>query len=104
MIVPNATEGRSVSLADVNSDSKLDIVALVRGGGDRVAVLLGNGNGTFNAPYTFDVGPTSLALALADLDGSGDVDAITANRDSLNAQDISVLLNVGGGLFQSPSP
>ena len=46
---------RSVALGDVNGDGKPDIV-VANAGSNTVSVLLGNGNGTFQAQQTFATG------------------------------------------------
>jgi hypothetical protein len=46
----------------------------------------------------YPVGTSPQAIALADVDGDGHLDLITANRDS---NDISVLLGRGDGTFHS---
>lgn len=63
----------------------------------RVSLLLGNGNGTFQAPQEFVAGLGSNSVALADVNGDGKLDILTANR---SANDFSVLLGNGTGNFQ----
>ena len=46
----------SVAVADVNGDGKPDLV-VANQGSNTVSVLLGNGNGTFQAQQTFAAGP-----------------------------------------------
>ena len=47
----------SVAVGDFNGDGKLDL-ATANVNADNVSVLLGNGNGTFQAPANFAVGHT----------------------------------------------
>ncbi len=76
--------------ADLNHDGKLDLIVLnapkVSSTGvttpGSVAVLLGNGNGTFAAPVYYAAGPDPVALAVTDVNGDGWPDVITANDAS----------------------
>ena len=45
-----------------------------------MSVLLGNGNGTFQAQQTFAVGTDPLSVAVADLNGDGIPDLVVANE------------------------
>jgi hypothetical protein len=91
-----------VAIGDVNGDGKPDLVVgyntLHSGGG--VSVLLGNGNGTFHNAVNFNTGalPVPKSVAVADLNGDGIPDLVTANSDS---GDVSVLLGNGNGSFHN---
>ncbi|MDT8325051.1 MAG: VCBS repeat-containing protein, partial [Bacteroidota bacterium] len=61
---------------------------------DGVSVLLGNGDGSFQAAQAFVAGDAPGAAEVADLDGDGVPDLVTANEFS---DDISVLLGNGDG-------
>ncbi len=87
-----------VAVADFNGDKKLDLLAV--GGddlGNGLALLLGNGDGTFSSPiYT----PTSLAgaslsVAVGDLNGDGNLDLFVGGNGS--SEDI---FGDGKGHFQ----
>ena len=69
-------------------------------GGNTVSVLLGNGNGTFQAKQTFGMGPSSgtNAVAVADFNGDGRSDLVTSDGTDSTA---SVLLGNGDGTFQA---
>ena len=95
-------------MGDVNSDGHPDLV-VTDGFSDTVSVLLGNGDGTFQAPREFAVGAfvpgssTGLLLSLfrrdvvlADFNQDGHLDIAVTNKDS---GDISVLLGNGDGTF-----
>lgn len=100
---------------DFNGDSKPDLVVAysptdsTQPGG--IAVLLGNGNGTFQAPvYIALPGPlvqeavgnaTSAPLAVADLNGDRILDVVTA-IEGPNSDQVVVLLGNVGGTFQAP--
>jgi hypothetical protein len=56
---PGSSEPSSVYLADVNGDGKLDIVVANQSGPNghgSVSVYFGNGDGTVQAPITYDSG------------------------------------------------
>jgi hypothetical protein len=80
-------------LADVNADGKLDLVGASFYGGSSVAVLLGNGLGGFTNDYTryLNVGVTVQSAGVADFNGDGNADIVTANADG----SASVLLGTG---------
>jgi hypothetical protein len=61
-------------------------------------VLLGNGDGSFQAATSFAVVNYARSVAVADLDGDSVLDLVTANLDS---GDVSVLLGNGDGTFQA---
>ena len=44
-----------------------------------MSVLLGNGDGTFQAPVTYAVGYGPASLAVADLNGDGKLDLAVAD-------------------------
>jgi hypothetical protein len=60
---------------------------------------LGNGNGSFKAAKNFAAGVRQHNIAVADLNGDGKLDLITANAYSTN--NVSVLLGKGNGSFQA---
>lgn len=88
---------RSVALADLNGDGKLDLVVASYDSNQTVSVFLGNGDGTFQPQvrYAGGSGPYGLAAANVNLDGI--VDLLVANY---NDDTISVLLGNGDGTFQ----
>ena len=65
---------------------------------DRVSVLLGNGNGTFQAAVNYTAGLAPSSVALGDFNGDGILDLAVVNDAS---NDVSVLLGKGDGTFQA---
>jgi hypothetical protein len=95
----------AVATADLNGDGKPDLVLANKTYPGTVSVLLGQGDGTFQAPVNYDVGYNPSSIAVADVDGDGHPDLIVANQYS---DSVSVLLNNGDGTFHpavgSPYP
>ena len=88
---------------DFNGDGRLDLAvsdipSAATGSGD-IAVLLGNGDGTFRDPRRFGAGIYPASLVAGDFNGDHQVDLATANFGS---DDIAVLLGNGDGSFQDP--
>ncbi len=63
-----------------------------------VSVLLGNGDGSFQAPRNFAVGSGAGSVAIGDFNGDGRLD-IAVNSTASNS--VSVLTNTGGGSFST---
>ena len=87
----------SVALGDVNGDGKPDLI-VPNFNNSAVSVLLGNGNGTFQAPQQFAVAQNPVGVTLADVNGDGKSDLVVLNRGG----GVSVLLGNGNGTFQTP--
>jgi uncharacterized protein (UPF0548 family) len=102
----------SVAVADVNGDGEPDMVvanycasssSCTNGS---VSVLLGNGDGTFQAPVSYGSGGEySYSVAVADVNGDGKPDLLVANycasSSSCTNGSVSVLLGNGDGTFQT---
>ena len=97
-------EAQSVAAADVNGDGKPDLmVANVCADSDCtnggvVGVLLGNGDGTFQAAMSYGSGgQVAESVTVADVNGDGKPDLLVANGDG----SVGVLLGNGDGSFQA---
>ena len=65
-------------MGDFNSDGKSDLVT-ADFNGNTASVLLGNGNGTFQAKQSFGTGIAPESVAVADFNGDGKSDLVTAD-------------------------
>jgi len=106
----------SIVIGDLNGDGKPDLVvgqcfnALGPTclASSEVGVMLGNGDGTFQAAVNYDEDPNSIGpntVALADLNGDGKLDILVTNPSTGNrGQDdssLGVLLGNGDGTFRT---
>ena len=79
----------SVAVGDFDGDGKPDL-AVVDSGSANVSVLLGNGDGSFQAAQDFGVGRSPNSVAVGDVNGDGRPDLAVANWVSNN---VSILIN-----------
>jgi hypothetical protein len=98
----------AVAVGDFNGDGIPDLAVVNRndnshGDPGSVSVLLGQGDGSFQAPVNYAVGPSPRAVAVGDFNGDGSLDLVVANfGESFGAgSSVSVLLGNGDGSFQS---
>lgn len=73
------TSPQSVALTDVNRDGILDLIT-AHDAPSQVRVCLGNGDGTFGDPASYDVGGQAYGLAIHDLNGDGSPDILVSLR------------------------
>jgi hypothetical protein len=95
-------------LVVVNNKDDLQVTARARFGGiistavfpepGSVSVLLGNGDGTLQAPRTFAVGSGAESVAIGDFNNDGRLDFAVNNSASGS---VSIFMNSGGGNFSS---
>jgi hypothetical protein len=93
------TSVTSLAVADMNNDNKLDVALTCTEG--FVAILFGNGDGTFQKPVYYSVPTTSVLIPPTDLNADGFPDIAVANASS-----ITILLNQGKsspGTLSSPT-
>ncbi|MCI0684527.1 MAG: FG-GAP-like repeat-containing protein, partial [Gemmataceae bacterium] len=102
LFFPAGGSSSAAVTADVNGDGQPDLVLTSTQGGDQVSVLLGNADGTFQAPRQYAVGAGQAAISVrepvvADFTGDGILDIVVPNYFSA---DISLLIGNGDGTFQ----
>jgi hypothetical protein len=85
----------ALAAGDFTGNGHLSIAVGTKGG---VMILLGNGNGTFQAPVFYAADPNSVvsSIVVSDLAGTGRLDLATANPAT---DTVSVLLGNGNGTF-----
>ncbi len=107
---PVGTAPLAVAVGDFNGDGKPDLAVANAGnpeiGDGNVSILLGNGDGTFQAALNVATGKNPVAIAVGDFNRDGRLDVVVAN---IGRQDpaggwlpgtVSVLLGNGDGSFQ----
>jgi hypothetical protein len=103
--LPNTSgfDSPAIAATDLNADGKLDLVVMHSFGcytppcmaAHSITVLLGNGNGTFQAPNEVDVGTSPFSMAVVDLNRDGIKDVAIGGGNT----ELSILLGVGNGTF-----
>jgi hypothetical protein len=83
----------TLTLDDMNSDGKLDLVAKFKFD-NYILVSLGNGDGSFQPQQRFSTGEEPASMSLRDMNGDSLLDVVVANR---NDDDISILLGSDDG-------
>ena len=95
--------GIALAAGDFNGDGAQDLAVLgsdnVHGGNGRVDLMLGNGDGTFQAPVTVPAGDAPFSVAVADLNRDGKLDAVVSNN-ATGSKLISVFLGNGDGTLR----
>ncbi|MCX8073515.1 MAG: VCBS repeat-containing protein [Candidatus Binatia bacterium] len=95
---PGTQGNYALGVGYFNQDNVLDVAVSSRGG-NRVAVLLGRGNGTFEAARVFSVGERPGGLVVGDFGGDANVDdiAVVTGVD-VDAQ-VTLMISDGSGGF-----
>lgn len=104
LTTPTYAGSGSVIIADVNGDGIPDLIS----GENRVGLLLGNGDGSFQTAKYYSAGGSVFDLAVADLNHDGKPDIIVGvtippcTEDGCSGAAINVLFGNGDGTFQQP--
>jgi len=85
----------TLATGDFNEDGDLDLAG--GGIGSTVAILRGNGDGTFEAPAGFASGTPASAIAVGDIDGDSDLDVAAGGGNA-----VAILLGNGDGSLGAP--
>jgi hypothetical protein len=100
---------QSLAAVDLNHDGKLDLVVSNQccQSYAMATVLMGNGDGTFQAPANYKAGTAGNAtwITAADIDGDGNPDAIVLSATDPfgnRTPTVSVMLGNGDGTLQKP--
>jgi hypothetical protein len=92
-----------VAVADVNKDSKPDLLVVntsdCQDCAGSVGVLLGNGDGSFQTEVSYSTGAYSSSLTVADVNGDGNLDLVIDNGGTFDGGGLAVLLGKGDGTF-----
>jgi len=87
----------SVAIADVNSDSTLDLIS-ANYNDNTLTVLTNNGSGVFGSNATYSVGTNPQQVMAVNVNGDGKLALISANYGDST---LTVLTNNGSGVFGS---
>lgn len=108
---PAGGPAQDLTAGDFNNDGRLDLAVSINDPNTSLALLTGNGDGTFNAPATLQINTAhvdSPAIVATDLDNDGRLDLVLAHALSCftspcsAARTITVLMGFGDGTFQFP--
>jgi hypothetical protein len=90
--------GFAVAVPDLDADGDIDPIMVCFGdvfpGNGRLHVFMNPGNGAFREPVTYLVDLGAWAVDTGDIDGDGDTDVMTTNR---NTATVSFFFNDGAG-------
>jgi hypothetical protein len=97
-IANGGNPSRFVLTGDLDGNGRRDVV--LAHDSLHVAVRMGNGDGTFQAPVPFSVAKGPAGAVLVDLNGDGDLDLVCTAE---TAHAVSILLGDGSGGFGGPT-
>jgi cysteine-rich repeat protein len=97
LFLADSPDMRCVAVANVNGDTRDDIIEAGSGG---IAALLSAAGDTFSPPAATP-GNAAYFVYTADVDKDGDIDILTLDQGN---QSINCYLNGGNGVFAAPKP
>ncbi len=97
----NGSSPTSLTLADVDADGRTDVLVANNRSND-ASILLGNGDGSFQAARSWvaDQEPLGVGVAALTLDTDDDLDVVVTSRGA-NGPTATVLQGVGNGALRS---
>ena len=104
-------QSQDLAAGDFNSDGRVDLAVSLNSPQFSLALLSGNGDGTFNAPVMHDniaALDDSPAIVATDLNNDGNLDVVLAHMlacfvsPCVATRNITVMLGFGDGTFQTP--
>jgi hypothetical protein len=98
-VLPAGAGSQQVVAGDFNHDGNIDLAVTDEPG---VSVMLGNGDGTFQAPVSYKVKANNGAqsVALGDMNNDGNLDLVVTTIDANPS--VQIFLGNGDGTFQAP--
>ena len=91
-----------VALGDFNADGKRDL-AIANGTSNDVSILVGKGDGSFQAAVNYPAGAAPAGVTIADVNADGRSDLVVPDSAFLSGR-VSVLLGNGDATFQAAVP
>jgi subtilisin family serine protease len=90
-----------VTAVDLRKTGVLDLV-VAEADSSTLGVLLGNGDGTFAPEVLYDLPAPPLSLAVADLNGDGNLDVVLGVQGDYKTGAVITMLGDGKGKFSGP--
>ena len=100
-VTTTAVAPGALAVGDLDGDGRPDVACVLSGtspAAEGTMVLLNQGHATFGVPIA--VGPPLGSLAVADLDGDGNLDFVGVGLGT--SPELTVLRNLGGASFAAP--
>ncbi len=100
LLQPNAGY-QQVLTADFNGDGHADLVFM---GNSQLTVMLGNGDGTFQAPIQTPLSIPFSSMAVGDFNNDGKIDVVLSGQmvGRIQIQNVNTYLGIGDGTFSAP--